>query len=79
VPAALTAARRGLAPATVATDNSCLVLAFAIPPALEVLFALPWIAAVAWVGLRVGWRALSSENGEEFPTQAERLRSFSYR
>jgi hypothetical protein len=28
---------------------------------------------VSW---RVGWRVLWSENGQEFPTQASRLRSF---
>lgn len=47
--------------------------------ALGVLFALPWVAAVAWVSWRMGWGILWSQNGEEFPTQATRLRSFSLR
>jgi len=46
---------------------------------LGLLFALPWIAAIVWVGWRVGWMKLWSENGREFPTQADRLRSFGHR
>lgn len=55
------------------------VHAFLIGLALGVLFALPWIAAVAWVCSQDGWRLLWSENGQEFPTQATRLRSFGSR
>jgi len=45
---------------------------------LGLLFALPWIAAAAWVSWRVGWTVLWSENENEFPTQASRLRSFGH-
>jgi hypothetical protein len=68
-----------LASTTVATDNSCLVRTLLIGLALGVLFALPWLAAVAWVASQVGWKVLWSENGQEFPTQATRLRSFGHR
>jgi hypothetical protein len=47
--------------------------------ALGLLFALPWIAAVVWLGRQAGWRLLWSENGREFPTQATRLRGFGHR
>jgi hypothetical protein len=41
------------------------------------LVALPWVAAIVWTAFRLGWPALTSENGHEFPTQASRLRAFS--
>jgi hypothetical protein len=46
---------------------------------LGVWFAVPWVAAAMWIGRRVGWRALLTENGEAFPSQAKNLRSFSLR
>jgi hypothetical protein len=43
---------------------------------ISVLFALPWIAAIAWVGSRAGWSSLWSESDEAFPSQSSRLRGF---
>jgi hypothetical protein len=55
------------------------VSALLIGAALGLLFAVPWIVAVVWIGSRVGWSVLWSENGREFPTQATRLRGFGAR
>jgi hypothetical protein len=55
----------------------CIGLVIWLSP-LALLFALPWIAAVVWVGWRAGWELLLSENGEEFPKQASALRGFRY-
>jgi hypothetical protein len=43
---------------------------------VALLVVLPWIVAIVWVAFRLGWSALTSENGHEFPTQASRLRAF---
>jgi hypothetical protein len=38
------------------------------------LFALPWIAAIVWLAWRAGWSVLWSDSGDEFLSQARRLR-----
>jgi hypothetical protein len=68
-----------LASAFSTTDTFVAMRALLVGLAFGVSFALPWIAAAAWIGWRVGWRAVFSENGEAFPTQATSLRSFSLR
>jgi len=55
------------------------VPALVIALLIAILFATPWIGAIALVCWRAGARLLWSEADEVFPTQASRWRGMSAR